>query len=82
MKNISKGTDNVPIAMFVGAEDKLADPTDATWAKDQIGEDVVVHFEIIPEFSHSAFTMGIDMSYMSRVMDLIVKYNGSATQDD
>lgn len=32
---------SVPIAMFVGRQDTLADPTDAEWARDQIGSPVV-----------------------------------------
>jgi len=31
----------VPVAMFVGNVDELADPTDAEWARNQIGSPVV-----------------------------------------
>ena len=35
----------------------------------------MIHFEIIPNFDHGAFTMGIDMSFMNTVLKLIKKYN-------
>ena len=35
----------------------------------------MIHFEIIPNFDHGAFTMGIDMSFMNTVLELIQKYN-------
>lgn len=41
MSKIGTKNPGVPIAMFVGAEDSLADPKDTQWARDQIGTPVV-----------------------------------------
>ena len=65
---------DVPVAMFVGAEDSLADPMDTAWAKDQIGS-AVIHYEVIPDYDHGSFTMGVKMDYMNTVKDLLKKYN-------
>ena len=70
LKAIGNGKDTVPVALFGGADDVLADPKDVTWAKDEIG-DAIVHFEIIPNFNHSSFMMANDMSYMNRVLEVI-----------
>lgn len=70
------GTNNpgVPVAMFVGAEDDLADPLDTKWAADQIGTPVI-HYEVIPNFDHGSFCMGMDMSYMNTVVTLVGEHN-------
>lgn len=54
---------SVPIAMFVGKVDELADPIDAMWAYKQIGSPVV-HYELI-DGGHLTFLIGKDMSYFS-----------------
>ena len=39
-------TQDVPIAMFVGKQDPLATPTDAQWARDQLGGQVIYYHEM------------------------------------
>jgi len=75
MSTIKTKNPNVPIAMFVGAEDSLADPIDTKWAADQIGSPVI-HYEVIPNFDHGSFTMGNDMSYMNTALEIIDSHNG------
>merc|ERR1712216_298358 len=53
----------VPVAMFTGKEDILADLTDAQWTRDQIGDNIV-HYEEI-EAGHLTFMVGKDMTYFS-----------------
>ena len=68
------GISSVPIAMFVGNVDKLADPTDAMWAYQTIGSPVV-HYEEI-DGGHLTFVIGKDMSYFSdSVLPLIEQYS-------
>ena len=69
---------SVPIAMFVGTKDDLGDVTDARWAKDQI-KTVESYVEV--DAGHSTFMIGKDMSYFSKVMDFVHKYN-PMTQED
>ena len=64
---------NVPVAMFVGESDLLADPKDSSWTRDQIG-DAVVYYEQMPG-GHLSFLVGKDMTYFSeRVMSLLSEY--------
>lgn len=64
---------SVPIAMFVGKEDTLADPEDAEWAYRTIGSPVVHYQEI--DGGHLTFMIGKDMSWFNDVMTLIEHYN-------
>jgi hypothetical protein len=60
----------VPVAIFCGYEDILADCTDAEWTRDEIG-DKVVHFEKI-HAGHLSFLVGKDMTYWTEgVMGLL-----------
>ena len=60
----------VPVAIFTGLEDPLADVTDARWTRDTIGDNVV-HYEEI-EAGHLTFLIGKDMTYFTEgVMDLL-----------
>jgi pimeloyl-ACP methyl ester carboxylesterase len=64
----------VPIAMFVGNVDELADPTDAEWARQEIGSPVVHYQEI--NGGHLTFVIGKDMSWFSNdVMPILEKYS-------
>jgi len=63
----------MPIAMFVGAEDHLATPGDASWEKDQLGN--VVHYEVIENFDHESFMLGLDTSYITRALEVVKQYN-------
>lgn len=69
----------VPVAMFVGNEDDLADIEDTEWVRDQIlddgwGSDVLVHYEEF-EAGHYSFMVGENMKYLESLVHLISKYN-------
>lgn len=69
----------VPVAMFVGNEDDLADIEDSEWVRDQIidrgyGSDVLVHYEEL-EAGHSTFLVGLDMKYLESMIEVISRYN-------
>ena len=78
LENIS----TVPVAMFAGIEDILADTTDAEWTRDQIGDNIVYYEEI--HAGHLTFMVGKDMSYFDTVMELLEQYHPlpSSKQDD
>ena len=65
---------DVPVAMFTGSEDPLADITDSRWTRDQIGDNIV-HYEEV-EAGHLTFLVGKDMTYFTTgVMDLLKQYH-------
>ena len=64
---------HVPVAMFVGKYDTLADKKDAEWTRDQIG-DQVIHYQEI-DGGHMTFIVAEDMSWWTETaMDLIREY--------
>ena len=72
----------VPIAMFTGTDDILADLTDSRWTRDRIGDNLA-HYEEI-EAGHLTFMVGKDMTYFTEsVMDLLKLYHPlpSATEE-
>ena len=72
---------NVPIAMFTGTEDILADLTDSRWTRDRIG-DSIVHYEEI-EAGHLTFMVGKDMTYFTEgVMNLLYEYHPLPSNDE
>lgn len=62
----------VPVAMFVGRQDSLANVVDNRWVKDQLG--TLVYYEEI-DASHGSFVIGRDMSFFDRVVELIQVHN-------
>ena len=78
LKKIGEG--GVPVAIFGGTDDELADWRDAEWTRDEIG-DAVVHFQLI-EGGHISFLVGHDMSYFTQdVMNLLAEYHPVASED-
>ena len=71
LKDIHK----VPIAMFVGLEDDLADPTDTRLVRDDL-ENVVFYREY-EAMDHSSFSIGKNMDYVKDVIDQLWKANSS-----
>ena len=55
VENIPKA--KVPIAMFVGAQDTLANVQDCELLKEKLGPDTVVKFKILENFDHSSFNL-------------------------
>ena len=65
---------DVPVAMFVGESDLLANPKDAEWTKEQIGEAVIYYQQMAG--GHLSFLVGKDMTYFkTNVMNLIQEYH-------
>ena len=64
----------VPVAMFTGIEDILADLEDSRWTRDHIG-DGIVHYEEV-HAGHLTFMVGKNMTYFSDgVMNLLQQYH-------
>ena len=65
----------VPIAIFTGTQDPLADLTDSRWLRDTLSADVLVHYEEVAA-GHLTFMVGKDMTYFTEgVMGLLNKYH-------
>lgn len=71
---VDLGNIDLPTAMFVGTADDLGDKLDCEWARDQIPEDALIHYEEIAA-GHSTFMIGNDMSYFQNVLALLEQYN-------
>ena len=68
-----QGISKVPIAMFVGTKDELADEIDNRWAKTQLDKTLVFYKEY--ELGHLTFMVAKDMSYFNDVLDVLKKYS-------
>ena len=65
----------VPIAIFAGTHDIIADQKDAHWIRDSLRPEVLAHYEDI-EAGHLTFMVGKDMTYWSEgVMGLLEQYH-------
>ena len=60
--------DKVPIAMWVGTEDKLCDPAQAHVIKDTIG-DAVKYWKDMEGFSHVSFAKANDPDFVADVVN-------------
>jgi len=59
----------VPIGIWSGAEDNIADVADVAWI---VGNLKTLKFNrMIYHHDHSSFLMGLDMSYLTEVADLV-----------
>lgn len=54
----------VPIAIYTGTEDPLADLTDSRWIRDTLNPSILAHYEEIAA-GHLTFMIGKDMTYFS-----------------
>ena len=63
---------NIPVAMYYGSEDDIADQVDADWFEDRIGDNVLFHN--VYYMSHHAFFMGVDTSYLDDVLETYQNY--------
>lgn len=66
--NLGNITHNV--YLFAGEEDKLADPTDVLRLKDEM-VNAKVQFFNYPNMGHITFLLGIDMSYLNDVIEVL-----------
>jgi len=62
----------VHIAMFVGAQDDLADITDTRSVKEKIH--CLAFYNEYQNMDHYSFSIGLDQTYMEDVFDLLDKY--------
>lgn len=75
--NLSNIGYSVPIALFSGGKDLLADPTDVAHLASVLGTRVVLH-HVDPDFNHMAFTWSIlsaERIYIPYILPLLKKYN-------
>ena len=73
MINLDQISQDIPIAIFAGNQDALADPTNVAWLIDKLGTKVN-EFVQIDQFDHQSFSIGRDMGYTANVLNLIKKY--------
>eukprot|EP00347_Sterkiella_histriomuscorum_P018552 403345077 len=71
-----QGISKVPIAMFVGTKDELADSADNLWAKTQLK---TLAFYQEYALGHLTFMIGNDMSYFNDVLNILQKYHPSSS---
>jgi len=64
---------NFPIALFNGTEDRLANPKDVEWLKNELGENCIMS-KVYEGMGHSTFLMAKDMSWFNDVVELIDMY--------
>jgi len=66
--------EGVPVAMFVGTKDELADILDNRWLRDQLGK-AVVHYDEY-NMGHLTFMVGKDASWFTgKGLDLLKEYH-------
>ena len=63
---------NIPVTMFSGTEDDIADPEDMAWFEERIGDNVVSHQTYY--MSHQSFAIGVDTSYLEDVYEAYRAY--------
>jgi hypothetical protein len=67
------GNIDVPIALFSGSLDSLADPIDVSWLVPQLGNNVIFSHEYV--LSHQSFFFGKNMSFFQvDVVNILKKY--------
>ena len=64
MSNITKS--GVPIAIYAGELDELADVLDIEWFRDQIGPTSIVDYKKYEKVGHLGFVINKDMTYFKR----------------
>ena len=62
----------VPVGLFIGDTDELADVKDASWIPTQIPDSIV--FNKIYHYGHLTFMVGKDMQYLYDLKDLIADH--------
>ena len=68
-----KSIKNFPIALFSGTEDRLADPEDVEWLRNELGENCVKS-KAYEGMGHTAFIIAKDISWFHDVIELIEMY--------
>lgn len=65
---------SVPMALYLGIYDRLADSKDGAWLLSQLNPEYVVKAETDLEFGHATFIWGKDASYLDGVIELVREY--------
>ena len=81
--DLSKITNKIPTALFVGKQDELATCESASWLKSQLGNSII-HYKEYENVNHSSFTMGKDIGYLKdviRVLNLLKIRNSQANSE-
>lgn len=73
--DLTKISDKVPIALYVGNKDDLSTPKNAEWVRSQIGKDTVFSLQVLDNFGHATFNFGKDRSYLDDIVGHLQKYN-------
>ncbi len=62
----------VPIGLFIGGEDELADPEDVAWLKEQLPASSIIFEKTYPDFGHSTFNIGKESELEPFLDDVLV----------
>ena len=65
----------VPIGIFSGSADELADPTDVKWLTGVLGETGVMKFNKEYEDGHFTFIIGKEMAYVADLITFLKSYS-------
>lgn len=65
--------ENFPIALLSGNEDRLANPKDVEWLKEELGDNCI-YSKVYDGMGHSTFMVAKDMSWFNDVIELIDMY--------
>ena len=68
------GNIDLPVGLFVGKDDPLADPFDTQWVRDQLHGSLTWYQEM-DNFDHSSFMGAVDMSYFKDVLTCLRVHN-------
>lgn len=63
--------------MFVGEDDTLSDPVDTRALAEQLGEETVVEYNLLKDFTHFSFLLPKDdnASFMDKIEGWVTKMN-------
>ena len=80
--DLTKISNKVPIAFYVGNKDDLSTEKNAEWARDQIGKDTVFSYNVLDNFAHATFNFGKDRSYLEDIARHLVRFNPLDSKND
>jgi len=71
--NLKAADGKVPVGLFVGDGDELADVIDVNWIPTQIPNSIKFHK--VYHYGHLSFMVGKDMQYLYDVKDMLETYH-------
>ena len=71
--DLNKISNDVPIAIFNGQQDNMADPLDVAWLTKRLGDKVVKHV-VMDQLDHHSFSVGANMSWVDDVVQFLDQY--------